>query len=158
ATGVAYESVLPGAQASSAASAAQWTLAAALIVPQSILLGMTFPLMSAAVLRLGAAAGGRVFAMLYFANSAGAVIGVLLAGFWLIEDFGLQATMIVAGAGNLVVAAAALWVARRRGATVPARVQPVEDSRVGVALLAFSFLTAAASFLYEIAWLRMLAL
>ena len=45
-------------------------------VPQSILLGMTFPLMSAGVLRLAPAAGGRIFAMLYFANSAGAVIGV----------------------------------------------------------------------------------
>ena len=46
--------------------------------------------------------------MLYFTNSAGAVIGVLLAGFWLIEDLGLQRTMMLAGAGNLVVAVTAM--------------------------------------------------
>ena len=91
----------------------QWLLASALILPQSILLGMTFPLMSSSVLRLGSAAGGRVFAVLYFSNSAGAVIGVLLAGFWLIEDYGLRAAMMSAGVGNLVVAAVAMLRARR---------------------------------------------
>ena len=65
---------------------------------------MTFPLMGAAVLRLGAGKGGRVFTMLSFADSAGAAVGVLLAGFWLIEAHGLQATMTVAGASNLLVA------------------------------------------------------
>ena len=52
-TAYAYESLLPGTQGSGAALVLQWLLAAALILPQSILLGMTFPLMSAAVLRLG---------------------------------------------------------------------------------------------------------
>ena len=159
-TSYAYASLLPGMQGSSLAPVLQWLLAATLIIPQSILLGMTFPLMSAAVLRLGAGAGagGRVFAMLYFTNSAGAVIGVLLAGFWLIEAFGLQLTLMAAGAGNLVVAIAALWVARQRAGTVPAIVRPARGAGIGRSLLAFAFLTAVASFLYEIAWLRMLAL
>jgi predicted membrane-bound spermidine synthase len=157
-TTYAYDSLLPAVQGSGTALVLQWLLAAGLIIPQSILLGMTFPLMSAAVLRLDAGAGGRVFAMLYFTNSAGAVIGVLLAGFWLIEAFGLQATMMVAGAGNLVVAAVARWVAGRRVAVAPAVVRPARAAGIGRWLLAFAFLTAVASFLYEIAWLRMLAL
>jgi len=157
-TAYAYDSLLPGTQGSGATSAVQWLLASALIIPQSILLGMTFPLMSAGVLRLGAAAGGRVFAMLYFTNSAGAVIGVLLAGFWLIEGYGLRMTMMAAGAGNLAVAAVAMWVARRRAEAAPAVIRPARAAGVGRWLLAVAFLTGAASFLYEIAWLRMLVL
>ena len=122
-TRFAYESLLPGTQQSGAAHLLQWSLAAALILPQSILLGMTFPLMSASVLRQGSGRGGQVFAMLYFANSAGAVLGVLLAGFWLIEDYGLQATMMAAGAGNLVAAGSAAWIAGGARATAPALIE-----------------------------------
>src|SRR4029077_11327109 len=64
----------------------------------------------------------------------------------------------VAGAGNLVVAAIAMLVARRGRGTTPPVSRPVRGPGVGRALLAFAFLTAVASFLYEIAWLRMLAL
>ena len=157
-TTFAYDVLLPGTQESALAPLVQWLLASALIIPQSILLGMTFPLMSAAVLRLGSGAGGRVFALLYFANSAGAVIGVLLAGFWLIESYGLQMTMMAAGAGNLCVAAIAFAVAQRRDATAAAITRPTRGKGVGRWLLAFAFFTAVGSFLYEIAWLRMLAM
>lgn len=157
-TGYAYASLLPGTQGSALVQVLQWGLASLLILPQSILLGMTFPLMSSAVLRLGSGGGGKVFAMLYFANSAGAVFGVLLAGFWLIEAYGLQTTMMAAGVGNLAVACAAWLVARRRATTAPPVNRPARGEGVGRWLLAFAFLTAAASFLYEIAWLRMLVL
>ena len=157
-TTYAYESLLPGTQGSGTVQLLQWLLATALILPQSVLLGMTFPLMSASVLRLGSERGGRVFAMLYFSNSAGAVIGVLLAGFWLIEDYGLKATMMTAGVSNLVVAASAAWIARRRPGTTPPVVRAAPSEELGRALLAFAFLTGAASFVYEIVWLRMLAL
>ena len=157
-TTLGYDVLLPAAQGSAMSSVLPWLVASVLIIPQSILLGMTFPLMSAAVLRLGGGAGGRVFAMLYFANSAGAAIGVLLAGFWLIESYGLQITMMTAGAGNLLVAAMASMVATRRTEITQAVARPARTEGVGTWLLAFAFLTAAASFLYEIAWLRMLAL
>jgi spermidine synthase len=157
-TSYAYLSLLPGSQGSGTAQLSQWLLASTLILPQSILLGMTFPLMSASVLRLGSARGGRVFAMLYFSNSAGAVIGVLIAGFWLIEDHGLRMTMMVAGAGNLGIAAVAIVIARRRAQSLPPRVLAAPSEGIGRWLLAFAFLTGAASFLYEITWLRMLAL
>jgi spermidine synthase len=163
-TAYAFDVVQPATHGSPLGIVVQWLLAAAMILPQSVLLGMTFPLMSAAILRLGTPAPGRVFAMLYFTNSAGAVIGVLLAGFWLIERYGLQATMVAAGAGNLVVAMVAMvamvpWGLSRRSAPGVASVQRRERMPViGRWLLAFAFLTAVSSFLYEIAWLRMLAL
>jgi spermidine synthase len=160
-TAYAFDVVQPATQGSATGVILQWLLASAMILPQSVLLGMTFPLMSAAILRLGTPAPGRVFAMLYFTNSAGAAIGVLLAGFWLIERFGLQATMVAAGAGNLAVALAATvaWrTSRRSVAGVPAVERRERMPGIGRGLLAFAFFTAVSSFLYEIAWLRMLAL
>jgi spermidine synthase len=48
ATEAAYATVLPSLGVAAAASGFKWTLAGLLILPQSVLLGMTFPLMSAA--------------------------------------------------------------------------------------------------------------
>ena len=50
-THLAYDSIFPALGPAIAHSVAKWTLAALLILPQSILLGATFPLMSAGVLR-----------------------------------------------------------------------------------------------------------
>ena len=157
-TKFAYETLLPAAGSGSTALAWQWLVASALILPQSLLLGMTVPLMSVAVLRLDAGAGGRVIAMVYFANSAGAVVGVLLAGFWLIESYGLRVTMMSAGGVSLCIAAGALLIAGRLGRRKPTPAAPARSRGAGRWLLVFAFLTALASFIYEIAWLRMLAL
>ena len=70
-----------------------------------MLLGTTFPLMSAGVLRLRRGRPGRTLALLYFANSLGAAVGVLVAGFYLVELAGLPGTLLAAAMLNLVVAA-----------------------------------------------------
>ena len=58
---------------------AKLALSCLLILPQSVLLGMTFPLMSAGLVRAAAAArAGESVAMLYFTNSLGAAAGVLV--------------------------------------------------------------------------------
>ena len=69
---------------------------------------MTFPLMSAGVLRLAPGQPGRTLSLLYFANSLGAAVGVLVAGFYLVEAAGLPGTLAAAAALNLAVAAATL--------------------------------------------------
>ena len=175
-TGWAYDSVFPSLGSLVAVDIVKWTIAALLILPQSILLGTTFPLMSAGVLRLvragGDARAGRVLSLLYFANSLGAAGGVLLAGFYLIDAAGLPGTLLAAAMLNLLVAGIVIVALRlRRGqeeaagdAAVPAAAEaqapvgagaPVMLSRT---LLAVAFGTAAASFVYEIAWIRMLSL
>ncbi len=53
ATDAAYSHVLPTLGSAPLAATFKWTLAGALILPQSILLGMTFPLMSASAPRSG---------------------------------------------------------------------------------------------------------
>ena len=69
-TEVAYGRLFPALGAGSTVTVVQWGLAAALILPQSILLGMTFPLLSAAVLRRAttAASTGRTIALLKTGN------------------------------------------------------------------------------------------
>ena len=173
-TGAAYDTLLPRIGGGPLSIVVQWALAALLIIPQSVLLGMTFPLMSSAVLRRGGSGpvvSNRPIALLYFANSLGAAIGVLCAGFFLIGRVGLHATLLVAGTVNLAVAAAAWWLDRLPVASEPIRVPPVPDAtdagsglrspearRVWLVLLAASAGTAVASYVYEIAWTRLLAL
>src|SRR6476661_7249329 len=59
-TSWAYASVFPALAGSPALTAVKWGIAGALILPQSLLLGATFPLMSAGVLRLVRRQEGRV--------------------------------------------------------------------------------------------------
>ncbi|MCC6211012.1 MAG: fused MFS/spermidine synthase [Burkholderiales bacterium] len=154
----------PGPDASVAALAAKLALSCALILPQSVLLGATFPLMSAALVRACArearAVPGEPVAMLYFANSLGAAAGVLASGFVLIAWVGLPGTLRTAGLINLVLAAAVMLLARAGGAGAPplAPENAGERPRAEGLLLAVALLTGLASFIYEICWIRMLSL
>src|SRR5205823_5673245 len=93
-------------------AAAKWGLASLLILPQSILLGATFPVFASATTRGAPSAEGRSIAMLYFANSIGGAIGVLMSGFVLIPTVGLPGTIGVAGVVNLALAALVLYMSR----------------------------------------------
>ncbi|MGQ0511459.1 MAG: hypothetical protein ACT4P9_12680 [Betaproteobacteria bacterium] len=156
ATGWAYGSVLPALGNEWLAMAAKLALSCALILPQSVLLGATFPLMSAGLARAHPDTPGESVAMLYFTNSLGAALGVLVSGFVLIEWAGLPGTLRTAGVINLLLAALVALAAR------PARDTPLAAGADGGGaarlLFAVAFLTGLASFIYEIAWIRMLSL
>ena len=78
----------------------KWGVASLLIFPQSVLLGMTFPLMVGGILRHFPDKPGYTLSMLYFTNSFGAVFGVLTSSFILITKLGLPGTMLTAGLLN----------------------------------------------------------
>ena len=63
-TGLAYRAVFPSLAGGPFLLVAKWSLAGLLILPQAVLLGATFPLMSAGVLRLARARPGRVLSLL----------------------------------------------------------------------------------------------
>src|SRR3954452_15169838 len=170
-TNWAYAGIYPALAGSKALILAKWAIAGSLILPQSILLGMTFPLITAGVLRLSSRRPGRVLSMLYFSNSLGAAVGVLVAGFYLVNLAGLPGTLLTAAILNLLVAAATMGVivrargsesgARRAQGEAPASatLAPSPANLSLERLLLYTALgTAIASFLYEIAWIRMLAL
>lgn len=140
----------------------KYTVCGVLIVPQTVLLGMTFPLMSGSVIRRSPEASGHHLAMLYFTNSIGAAAGALAAAFLLLGWIGMPGTMRAAGLLNLALAAVVLTVARagepRPPAAAPAQGAAPVSSRMVRLFLAAAFVTGAASFVYEIAWIRMLSL
>src|SRR2546426_5065630 len=149
-----YASLLPALGNEWSALAAKIGLSCLLILPQSVLLGMTFPLMSAGLARAHPATQGEAIAMLYFTNSLGAAAGGLASGFVLIAWVGLPGTLQTAGFLNLALAIA-VWLLARPVA--PLRRIPGEE-RGSNLLLAVAFFTGLASFIYEIVWIRMLSL
>ena len=159
---VAYDPLLPALGVGRRSRwPSSWRCRALLILPQSVLLGMTFPLMSAALrARARPRRAGESLAMLYFTNSLGAAVGVLASGFVLIAAVGLPGTLRVAGVLNLAIAA------RRGCSRAPRRAAPPQIaapaarrcSAASHLLLAVAFFTGLASFIYEIGWIRMLSL
>jgi predicted membrane-bound spermidine synthase len=175
-TEAAYASVLPALGGDISAMLLKWTLAGLMILPQSVLLGTTFPLMSAGLIRRYPLAPGESLAILYFTNSLGAAIGMLASGFFMIEALGLPGTVQAAGALNLGLAVVVWMLAgvesetrgrttfsatsahdasslRERGGPHPGWTPAPYGLYLGIALL-----TGAASFIYEIGWIRMLSL
>ena len=119
----------------------------------------------------------RLVAFLYAVNVAGAVLGASATGFWLVEHAGLAATMRLAAASDLAVAAVALLaasrVARKAAAprsdsreAAPAAPEapspgPVPERLEGlarVALLAGLFASGAVFMLDEVVFTRLLSL
>jgi spermidine synthase len=163
ATALTYTHILPVLSSVTAASVFKWSLATTLILPQSILLGMTFPLMSGGLIRRVPEQSGSTIAMLYFTNSIGAVAGVLTSGFVLIGMVGLPGTMLFAGLLNLILALV-VWLLSKEGESGPLPNHPEShisehDLRFSPPLLlVVALITGASSFMYEIGWIRMLSL
>jgi predicted membrane-bound spermidine synthase len=165
ATTLAYEVVFPATTGSVALTVAKWGLATLLILPQSVLLGATFPLMTGAAVRRAPARGAGSVATFYFVNALGGAIGVLLAGFVLVARFGLPGTAGIAAVLNLAAGLGAWAVWRRTGPVESAdgELAGREERAPAVAparrlLLGVAFGTAVASFAYEIGWIRLLSL
>jgi spermidine synthase len=164
-TGLAYRTILPELGSDLLAITATWAISGLLILPQSILIGMTFPLMTAGIIRQYPDRPGESISLLYFTNSIGAAIGVLISGFILIAWFGLPGTIVTAAGLNLFVAIAmVMLVGTSEGSPVFPSYKKREstDSTVGprpyYLLLFVSLMTGLASFIYEVGWIRMLNL
>src|SRR4051812_12938870 len=157
-TDFSFDRIFPAAGGEWTVLAAKLGLAALLILPQSVLLGMTFPLMSAGLARAHPDRAGESVAMLYFTNSLGAVLGILASGFVLIAALGLPGTLRLAGILNLLVGTAVLLMATRTARQPIIEQDSATNEETARLLLATAFLTGLASFIYEIAWIRMLSL
>lgn len=138
----------------SGVAALRGVVAAACILPPTLLMGATLP----ALARQAAAVKRRVswIGFFYCANLVGAVLGCLLAGFYLMRQYGVAAATYAAAAINLLMAATAVVFA---GTSV--RADHVKElpstSRPGAiyAAIALSGLCALGA---EAIWTRLLAL
>jgi len=160
-TETVYTSILPALGNETAALILKWALGGLLLLPQSVLLGMTFPLMSAGLIRRYAQGPGESLAMLYFTNSLGAAIGVLASGFFMIGEMGLPGTVQTAGVLNLALASIVWLLSRAPERSMVFAGEARKDATPSVSyrlFLAVALLTGTASFAYEIGWIRMLSL
>jgi len=141
-------------------------IGAAIMLPPTILMGGTIPVLSAA-LTSSFSARGRTVARLYYLNSFGAVLGTLACGYYLVHRLGLGFTLLAAAAVNLAVGGAVLGirlVSGRRTAPLPgegaaagAAPRPYPPLLAAIALAAL-FVSGAAAMLYELVWIRLLSL
>ncbi|MBI1292267.1 hypothetical protein GC173_13675 [bacterium] len=138
-----------------------------LLIP-TILMGGTLPAMSRHVVQSLSGVGPQI-SWLYFVNSLGAVVGCLLAGFYLISAVGLQLSVMTAAVLNVTAALMAVVGARlareSRASALPADTEDREESDAGVSARTFSLvilgcagLSGAVSMMYEVAWIRLLTL
>ena len=167
---LSQETVLPALEGETGVRIWQWGTAALMIAPQSIMLGMTFPLMSGGYLRVAPGQDGQILGGLYFTNSIGAAVGALVATFVLLPRIGMPGAIMVAGVINVLVGLAAWRVAMGVDATIAQRETPVtgiapapasgEDGpslrTLARVMLLGAAITGASSFVYEIGWIRML--
>lgn len=92
----------------------------AVLLPPTVLMGATLPVLARQVARREEAIGGEVGA-LYAANTLGAVAGTALAGFVLLPALGMTATLRATAGANAAIGALALLLSWR----VPRPTPPV---------------------------------
>ncbi|HEY7289842.1 MAG TPA: tetratricopeptide repeat protein [Vicinamibacterales bacterium] len=137
----------------------------------AVAMGATFPVAAAAAAKTPAETG-----VLYAANTAGAAVGAILAGFWLVPALGIQGSSWVGVSLNLAAAAGALWIRTARESAAPPQAGPAPSRRSRkepakprqtahapfVAMPMVAAVAAAVSgcsaLVYEVAWTRLLAL
>lgn len=156
-----------------AAEALKIMIAVTITAPMAILLGATFPLLGVAVIRVSRDGGQAAFPLLYFTNSIGAAVGILLASYLLIPRLGTEGSLHLAALGNGLIALGFYFIGKalqaelsRPGERFCAVEAPPTGQAQGPGLLAFSttlflglsLLTGFASFVYEIGWIRLLSL
>ena len=139
-----------------------------LIVPAT-LLGATLPLVASSSAVRGTRVVERI-GVLYATNTAGAIVGTLLAGFWMIGALGISASFRVAAAVNVVVGVVAIigsrsWetdavevvAATGDPAPTPGVAPPVPERTRRLVLLVFA-LSGFVSIALEVVWFRVLVL
>ena len=161
-----YDVIIPLLGSSLSIDLLRWSVAAALILPQTVLLGMTFPLISAGLIRKFPEDAGGLLGGLYFTNSIGPAAGALIAVFALVPWVGLPGAMIFASAFNFLVAILAWLLAGKDQTKAPdsnaslisKADQNGRKSRLIRSVLWGTAISGAASFAYEIVWIRMLSM
>jgi len=140
-------------------------VAVLVVLPPAVLMGGTLPVLARFVTRdLGDLQ--RRLGSLYCVNTTGAVVGCLLADFFLIPRFGLPSALGLGCALNLVAAGGVLAVRRLVPKpqasdvplTSPAPKLATTMSSEAKAVLAAIGLSGFAAMVYEVAWIRLLAL
>ena len=145
-----------GAVGSVSGQELRFSLALVSLLPATVAMGASLPVLVRAL----SASGGAIavnLGTLYTANTAGAVLGPLLAVFWFFPSVGLTATLWV-GAGLDFLVATTLVVAYRRFSSPPVPAALGKQSSVSWLVLATVAVSGASAMVYEVAWGRTLSM
>lgn len=129
----------------------------------TFLMGGTLPAMGRYMMRTLSVVGPRV-SRLYFLNSLGAAFGCLLAGFYLVGNFGLQFSMVAGAVLNILAGIVSMMIlSRESAAAAPAAAEPREEGAelphwAAAVVLAGVGISGAVSMMYEVGWIRLLTL
>ena len=145
---------------------ARFAIALAVLIVPTALMGATLPLVIKSSTFRTARLGERI-ALLYGMNTAGAIVGALAAGLYLIPGRGIQATFFVAATLNLLVGAGALVAGQRviaprddgHDADDDDRIAgpALDDRRLSLVLAVFT-VSGFTSLALEVVWFRVLSL
>lgn len=142
-------------------------------MPMAILLGMTFPLLAISMARYTHDQGKSSLPMLYFTNSIGGALGILVASYLFIPKWGTHGSLILAATVNVFIAMSFILLASKVKAYVSPdrksyaeiedisnilRINSDNKRLIGILLLSLALLTGLSSFIYEIGWIRLLSL
>lgn len=156
---IALHGIAPGSLG--AQTIARLVSSLAILVLPTTMMGITLPLLTAAVTRQKESAGTSV-SWLYALNTLGAMTGTLLAGYILIPAIGIKAAFLLAATLNVLVGAAALVLSRGKSSNEPEIIdrQPAIDQQSEIRNLRFLWLVVAvsgfASLGLEIVWFRLM--
>lgn len=172
-TGIFFDSEWVAGLGFTGAEIAKVVLATGSTLPIAIAVGMTFPFIAAGLMRKS---GAEVsLPMLYFTNSFGSAIGILVTSYMLIPELGNHVTLCVAASINFLLAMVFGFIGFM---TSPTRdededsadasgAEPLNEDYVAEHKLAMppkstwlwiAGITGLTSFVYEIVWIRLLSL
>ena len=139
--------------------ALQIPLATLLLLPATVAMGASLPVLSRA-LGEGAARPAVTVGFLYAANTVGGVLGPLVGVFALFPWLGLQGTLVFGALANFVVCAALLTVSSYWRQTERPDVDLADSAaaRVGGIALVVLATSGATAMVYEVAWSRTLSM
>ena len=136
-TGWAYDSLFPALGGGAAVGIAKWALAGLLILPQSIMLGATFPLMSAGLIRRRPSGPARCCRSCTSPTAWAPRPACCSPGSCWSQMAGLPGTLLAAAILNLLVGLVAFFVAKlhppeasRRSHAGPERLHPLRERRI----------------------------
>jgi spermidine synthase len=132
-------------------------LAALLMLPATFFMGASFP----AIARWVRGEASSSWALLYGCNTAGAVLGCLLAGFFLLRVYDMATAAWVACGVNLAVAGLSWFVGRGSNEAVSPEAAPEPSEGVGAPLWAIYLTIGLSGFCAlgaEVIWTRLLSM
>jgi spermidine synthase len=137
-------------------------LAIVAILPICVLMGGTLPVLAKAIVGQLSKVGTRI-GQVYSINTAGALAGIVLAGFYLVEHYGLSMSVRIAAVINVVIGFVFLAMARGRSDVTPATEPDDEkpafsytEREIQVTMI-LAGATGMLTMILEVVWIRLVA-